>query len=155
MKSNNAYLVTLALLLINTVPATATDQVDAGTFIGWSLYHDSCVTCHGEGGVGTALAPDLTESMKRLSAAEFELKVLNRYLLEVPSEDAMSETRSIVRDAFLREMNKAELTDATGMPMPQWKHNPIVTEHVDHIYNYLKARSMGAIGPDRPEITKE
>lgn len=155
MKLVPAHLVALALFLFSTVPVIAADQVDSETFIGWNLYHDSCVTCHGVGGVGTSLAPDLTESLKHLTATEFRLKVLNRYLIEVPREDAMAETRSIVRDSFIREMNKSEMTEAMGMPMPKWKHNPIVEEHVDYIYKYLKARSIGAIGPDRPELIKE
>lgn len=155
MNLTHTFLAALGLFLLDAVPASAADKVDTETFIGWSLYHDSCVTCHGVGGVGTALAPDLTESLKRLSATEFELKVLNRYLLEVPSEDAMSETRTAVRDAFIREINKSEIADATGMPMPEWKHNPIVKRNIDYIYRYLKGRSLGVIGPDRPEIFKE
>lgn len=155
MNTIHTCLAALALLLIDAVPAFAADKVDAETFIGWKLYHDSCVTCHGVGGVGTKLGPDLTESLKRLSAKEFELKVLNRYLLEVPSEEAMSESRSAVRDAFIREINKSELADAAGMPMPEWKHNPIVKENINYIYRYLKARSLGIIGPGRPEIVKE
>ena len=86
------------LLLMNAAPVTTADKVGTETFIGWNLYHDSSVTCHGVGGAGTSLVPDLTESHKALSATEFEFKVLNRY---------------------------------------------------------LKARSMGAIGPGRPEIMKE
>ena len=155
MKVSGLYLLSAIYLLLNPLSVMATDQVDSDTFIGWKLYHDSCVTCHGVGGVGTPLAPDLTESLQRLSPTEFRLKILNRYLVEVPREDAMSETRTIVRDTFLKEMNKSEMLDEAGMPMPEWKHNPIVSEHVDYLYRYLKARSMGTIGSERPEIIKE
>ncbi len=151
----NTLLASLSLCLLYTVPVSGADQVDSETFVGWRLYHDTCVTCHGVGGVGSDLAPDLTESVQRLSEKEFELKVLNRYLLEVPVEESRAESRAIVRDAFLKEIQKHELGEETGMPMPEWKHNPIVADHIEYVYRYLKARSTGAIGPGKPEIMKE
>lgn len=143
------------LLIITTGNATANDIVDPETFVGWRMYHDSCVMCHGVGGVGSEIAPDLTESVKRLSLEEFRSKVLHRYLVEIPGEDAMAEGRAVVRNAFLNEIYKKQAAEEAGLPMPEWKHNPIVAEHVDYIYQYLKARSTGAIGPGHPEIMKE
>lgn len=145
-------LTALALCSIYAFPAAAADKVDPETFVGWRLYHDTCVTCHGVGGGGAETAPDLTLSLNRLTKNEFKIRVLNRYLIEVPGEEVRSESRSVVRDAFIREMYKEQ---ATETPMPEWKHNPIVEEHVDFIYQYLKARSTGAIGPGKPEIMKE
>lgn len=145
-------LAALALFSTSLLPAFATDQVDTETFVGWRLYHDTCVTCHGVGGGGAETAPDLTLSLNRLTENEFKTKVLNRYLIEVPSEEVTSENRSAIREAFIREMYKEQASES---PMPEWKHNPIVEEHVNYIYRYLKARSTGAIGPGKPEIIKE
>ena len=155
IKQCTTFIVSLALGLAYTIPVMAADQVDSETFVGWRLFHDTCVTCHGVGGVGSDIAPDLTESVTRMSEKEFELKVMNRYLLEIPVEESRAESRTMVRDAFLREMRKKELGEETGMPMPEWKHNPIVADHIEYIYRYLKARSTGAIGPGKPEILKE
>ena len=53
-------------------------KVDAQTFLGWSMYQQTCITCHGADGLGSATAPDLTVAAKRLSATQFEVKVLNQ-----------------------------------------------------------------------------
>lgn len=145
-------LATLALFSIYIFPAAAADKVVPETFVGWRLYHDTCATCHGVGGEGADTAPDLTLSLNRLTKNEFKNKVLNRYLIDVPGEEVRSDSRSAVRDAFIREMYKEQATES---PMPEWKYNPIVEEHVDFIYQYLKERSTGAIGPGKPEIMKE
>ncbi|MFT5350535.1 MAG: hypothetical protein ACI909_003586 [Planctomycetota bacterium] len=39
--------------------------------------------------------------------------------------------------------------------MPRWEYNPLVSKYVQNIYRYLKARSDGVIGPDKPELLDE
>ncbi len=34
-------------------------KVDAETFLGYNVFHSVCVGCHGVGGAGTDMAPDL------------------------------------------------------------------------------------------------
>jgi len=65
-------------------------KVDASTFIGWSLFHNTCVGCHGVGGIGTELAPDLTQSISGLSPAEFTTKVFHRYSMPVGDRTNMT-----------------------------------------------------------------
>lgn len=121
-------------------------KVDASTFIGWSLFHNTCVGCHGVGGVGTELAPDLTISIERLSPVEFTTKVFHRYSMPVGDRTDMT-------NAIMAEIRKDEMRDSGELErMPQWKNNPLVRAHVLNIYGYLKARHDGVIGPDRPEL---
>lgn len=126
-------------------------KVDPATFIGWSNYHNACVGCHGVGGVGTEVAPDLTESVNRLSPAEFRIKVLHQYAIRFTQDDWRD-----MEEAMFEEILKQEQRDAGELEnMPRWENNPVVKENVHNIYRYLKARADGAIGPDRPEVMKE
>ena len=121
-------------------------KVDASTFIGWSLFHYACVGCHGVGGVGTELAPDLTESLSGLSPAKFRIKVFHRYSISVGD-------RTDMINAIMAEVRKDEKRDSGELErMPKWKNNPIIRTHVLNIYGYLKARHDGVIGPEKPEL---
>jgi len=121
-------------------------KVDASTFIGWSLFHNTCVGCHGVGGVGTELAPDLTESVSALSTVEFTTKVLHRYSMPVGDRTDMT-------NAMMAEVRKDEMRESGELAkMPEWKNNPLVRAHVRNIYSYLKARHDGVIGPEKPEL---
>ena len=121
-------------------------KVDASTFIGWSLFTNTCVGCHGVGGTGTELAPDLTESIAKLSPVEFTTKVFHRYSMPVGDRTDMT-------NAIMAEVRKDQKRDSGELEkMPQWKNNPLVKAHVLNIYGYLKARHDGVIGPDRPEL---
>jgi hypothetical protein len=42
------------------------------TFTGWLRYSALCQTCHGTGGVGSAIAPDLTQALKSFDKRQFE-----------------------------------------------------------------------------------
>jgi mono/diheme cytochrome c family protein len=121
-------------------------KVDASTFIGWSLFHNTCVSCHGVGGGGTELAPDLTKSIEKLSPVEFTTKVFHRYSMPVGDRTDMT-------NAIMAEVQKDAQRDSGELErMPQWKSNPLVRAHVLNIYGYLKARHDGVIGPERPEL---
>ena len=126
-------------------------NVDPATFIGWSAFHNTCVSCHGVGATGTEAGPDLTEITDRLSPAQFRLRVLHRKVLRFTSDDWRA-----MEQALYEEIIKQEKRDQGELAkMPRWEYNPVVTEYVDNIYRYLKARADGAIGPDKPGILKE
>ncbi len=125
-------------------------KVDAATFIGWSTFHSTCVTCHGVGGVGSEAAPDLTEIADRLSPEQFRLKVMHRKIIKFTADDWINMEESLFKEIAKQEQrDKGELEK-----MPRWKHNPTVTKYVSNIYRYLKARADNAIGPDKPGLLK-
>ncbi|MBI2993410.1 MAG: c-type cytochrome [Gammaproteobacteria bacterium] len=130
-------------------------KVDAQTFLGWNMYQQTCIACHGADGLGSAVAPDLTVAAGRMSAKEFEVKVLNRYLIPVSTEELASESgRAAVHQAFLEWIGASEARSEDAVRMPVWENNPAVRERIDALYSYLKARSDGALGPGRPELIK-
>lgn len=131
------------------------NRVDQQTFLGWNLYNDTCVGCHGAGATGTAMAPDLTVSVARMSPLEFETKVLQRYLINLPRDEAMTDDRTALRRALIAEIGKQQARDSGGAVMPRWEHNPLVRERVQDIYRYLKARADGVLGPEHPGLLKE
>lgn len=107
-------------------PYTVEDgKVDKGTYNGYRRFHGVCHTCHGQGAMGSTIAPSLVESLKTLSYEEFKTTV--------------TEGRAA--------------TTATGAAsaMPSFKENKDVMKYLDDIYSYVKARSDGVLGPGRPE----
>jgi cbb3-type cytochrome c oxidase subunit III len=125
-------------------------KVDAATFIGWSMYHNACVNCHGVGGVGSDIAPDLTEIADRLSPEQFRLKVMHNTIIRFTGDDWRN-----MEQALFEEIAKQEKRDAGELEtMPRWKHNPAVTANIKNIYRYLKARADGVIGTKKPGLLK-
>ncbi len=124
-------------------------KVDPATFIGYTTYNSVCVGCHGVGAVGTEVAPDLTtERMDRLSPEQFRLKVMHRTIVKFTTDDWLN-----MEDSMYSEIAKQESRDKGELEsMPRWQHNPMVTNNVDNIYRYLKARAANAIGPDKPGV---
>jgi hypothetical protein len=47
-------------------------NVNATTYTGWLRYSAFCQACHSTGGVGSAIAPDLTPVVKSLNKRQFE-----------------------------------------------------------------------------------
>jgi mxaJ protein len=97
-------------------------NVDATTYTGWLRYSAFCQTCHGTGGVGSAIAPDLTQAMKSLDKRQFE---------------------TIVSCGLKGNLG-------TGV-MPAWGDNPNIRPYIDNLWAYLTARADGALGPGRPQ----
>jgi mono/diheme cytochrome c family protein len=96
--------------------------VDATTYTGWLRYSAFCQTCHGTGGVGSAIAPDLTQAMKSLNKRQFETIV------------------------------SCGLKGNLGIGvMPAWGDNPNIRPYIDKLWAYLRARADGALGPGRPQ----
>jgi mono/diheme cytochrome c family protein len=128
------------------------DKVDPGTYSGWRLYHTACFACHGKDAVGTDVAPSLVESVLRMTARDFTVKVLTRYRITVPELEAGAEDQTAVREAIIAEVLKAQRGGPGSVSMPAWESNEGVEPHVLDIYAYLRARADGALGPGKPKV---
>ena len=118
-------------------------KVDELTYVGYQVFSNTCVGCHGVGATGSTVAPDLTEIISNISEEEFSILVLERYAIKLPANG----DRTAVRDAILEEVNKAERANKGEIVMPDWENDPIVKDFIEGIYSYLRSRSDGAIGP--------
>jgi methanol metabolism-related c-type cytochrome len=98
-------------------------KVDRGTYNGYRRYGDACLRCHGPDGAGGSYAPNLTESLKRLSYEQFTETVIN---------------------------GRQNVAAGKESVMPAFGNVEDVATYIDDIYAYLKARSDGAIGRGRP-----
>jgi methanol metabolism-related c-type cytochrome len=100
-------------------------KVDQGTYNGYRRYHNSCHQCHGPDGLGSSYAPNLTESLKRLSYEDFAEVVINGRTVHRPG--------------------------GGESVMPAFGTNADVATYLDDIYGYLKARADGVVARGRPE----
>jgi hypothetical protein len=124
-------------------------RVDRGTYVGWRLFHSACFGCHGVGGVGTAVAPNLLERIPNMTPRDFASKVLTSYRLVSPADDDSAQAR----DATLEEILKRDRNAARGqVPMPAWGGHADVPPHVLDLYAYLSARAAAEIGPGEPKV---
>jgi methanol metabolism-related c-type cytochrome len=98
-------------------------KVDKGTYNGYRRYHSSCHTCHGPDGMGSSYAPNLVESLQRITYEDFTNVVIN---------------------------GRQNVTGTQKNVMPAFGLVEDVALYVDDIYAYLKARADGAIGRGRP-----
>ena len=126
-------------------------RVDRGTYVGWRLFHSSCYSCHGVGGVGTAVAPNLLERIPTMTPRDFASKVLTSYRLVSPGDDDSAQAR----EATLEEILKRDRTVARGQVlMPAWGGHADVPPHVLDLYAYLSARAAGDLGPGKPKVMR-
>jgi methanol metabolism-related c-type cytochrome len=102
----------------------ADGKVDKATYNGWRRYHASCHTCHGPDGLGGSYAPNLVESMQRLSYDEYAEVVIN---------------------------GRQNVSATAQNVMPAFGTNEDVALYLDDIYAYLMARADGALDRGRPE----
>lgn len=123
-------------------------KVDESTFLGWRAFHSGCHACHGVDAVGTDVAPNLVERVKRLSAHDFTVKVLTSYRLVFPSGEVSGDDRTALRSEFVEEVLRRERGD---LIMPAWEDNQKVHAHVLDLYAYLRARADGVLGPGKPK----
>ena len=98
--------------------------VDQKVFNGYRRYGDSCHRCHGPDGVGSSYAPDLTESLKRMSYEDFTNTVIN---------------------------GRQNVDRTNNNVMPAFGTTEDVALYLDDIYGYLKARSDGELPRGRPK----
>ncbi len=128
-------------------------KVDWRTYAGWFTYHLSCHMCHGQDASGTDVAPDLRQSLKKMTQAQFANKVLARYRILVNPADALS--GEVLRDSVIEEVLRQERGERGRVAMPVWLADPGMKPHILDLYAYLKARSDGAIGAGRPRTMDE
>jgi mono/diheme cytochrome c family protein len=125
-------------------------RVDAGTYAGWKLFHTACYVCHGVGGGGTGVAPDLVDRIGNYTPRGFAAKVLSSYRI-VPMPDGTAADREAEREALLELLMKRE-RQSQGQPlMPAWDVDDEVAPHVLDLYAYLTARAAGVLGPGKPK----
>jgi hypothetical protein len=102
------------------------DTVNQTVYDGWKQYNLNCARCHGEDVLGTTIAPHLVTSLK---------------------PDGPINTK----EAFMQVV-------CAGRPekgMPAWCPLGLGMDKIDQIYNYVKGRSAGEIGPGRPAVRQE
>lgn len=93
------------------------------TYKGFMRYGMFCFHCHGPDGLGSSYAPNLTQSLKRMSYEDFVQTVMN---------------------------GRNAISNSTFNVMPSFGTDPNVADYIDNLYSYLKGRSDGAIGRGRP-----
>jgi methanol metabolism-related c-type cytochrome len=99
-------------------------KVDQATYNGWRRYTESCLRCHGPDGSGSSYAPDLTDSLKKMTQEQFNEIVIN---------------------------GRKNVTTSQQNVMPAFGTVEDVALYINDIYAYLKARSDGVLGRGRPE----
>jgi mono/diheme cytochrome c family protein len=99
-------------------------KVDLNTYHGYLYYGDQCMRCHGPDGLGSSYAPNLTDSLKVMTKEQVENTIIN---------------------------GRKNVTTSQQNVMPAFGTNEDVVENLDNIYDYLKARSDGALGRGHPE----
>jgi mono/diheme cytochrome c family protein len=124
-------------------------RVDRGTYLGWRLFHSACHACHGVGGTGTAVAPNLLERMPTMTPRDFAAKVLTSYRLVSPADEDSGRGR----EALLEDILKRDRARARGqVVMPAWDGHADMAPHVLDLYAYLNARASGELGPGQPKV---
>ena len=98
-------------------------KVDWYTFIGYRMYGANCLVCHGPDGLGSSYAPSLVDSLKSLNAQDVQGTIIG---------------------------GKRDVTASQDLVMPSFGENKNVMCYINPIYIYLRARSDGALGRERP-----
>jgi len=99
-------------------------EVDQHVYNGFRRYGEACLRCHGPDGAGSSYAPNLTESLKRLSYDDVVNVIIN---------------------------GRKNVNSANNNVMPSFGTTEDVVNYMDDIYGYLKARSDGQLGLGRPK----
>lgn len=98
-------------------------KVDQHVWNGYRRYADSCMRCHGPDGAGSSYAPNLTESLHKLSYEQFQDVIIN---------------------------GRQNVNATNNNVMPSFGLVEDVVLNLDDIYGYLKARSDGILPRGRP-----
>jgi methanol metabolism-related c-type cytochrome len=106
-----------------TFKVGADGTVDWYTFQGYIRYTANCMQCHGPGGQGSSFGPALANSLKTVDYNHFASIVAN---------------------------GRKSVNAAQDLVMPAFGANKNVMCLLDAIYVYLRVRSAGATGPERP-----
>lgn len=117
-------------------------RVDVGTYTGWRIFHSACHTCHGVDAVGTARAPDLIESVQRMTPRVFVRTVLRSYGL-IAGVGAQTQSDSAEAEEKIDRAMDPERTQGNEVSMPAWGEDKLVRPHVLDLFAYLTARAHG------------
>ncbi len=98
-------------------------KVDWYTFTGYEMYGANCLQCHGPDALGSSYAPSLVDSLKSLNTNQ----VINTIIA-----------------------GKRAVNASNDLVMPTFGLNKNIMCYINPIYVYLRARSDGALGRDRP-----
>ena len=98
-------------------------KVDWYTMSGYVRYSANCLACHGPDGLGSSYAPSLVDALKGMDYAHFAGIVVG---------------------------GKKDVSAAQDLVMPAFGENRNVMCYLPDIYTYLRARSDGALGRNRP-----
>ncbi|SFL29508.1 c-type cytochrome, methanol metabolism-related [Methylobacterium pseudosasicola] len=98
-------------------------KVDWYTMSGYLRYSSNCIVCHGPDGMGSTYAPSLVDALKGMDYAHF---------------------------AGIISGGKKDVNASQELVMPAFGDNRNVMCYMPDIYTYLRARSDGAIGRNRP-----
>lgn len=99
-------------------------RVDQHTFNGYRRYGESCLRCHGPDGAGSSYAPNLTESLKKMSYDDVVNVITN---------------------------GRQNVSKSQNNVMPAFGTTEDVALYMDDIYGYLKARSDEKLPRGRPK----
>jgi hypothetical protein len=131
-------------------------KVDAGTYVGWKLFHSTCYGCHGVDATGTDLAPNLLKRVQNMTPRAFVTKVLTSYRIVLPDTDAQSPDASpSARDRTIDDILRRDRRSKIRVVMPAWGGDPNVTPHVLDLFAYLTARADGKLAPGTPVVMKK
>jgi mono/diheme cytochrome c family protein len=130
-------------------------KVNRNTFAGWRTYHSGCHICHGQGAIGTDIAPSLLTRMQSLTAREFAERVLVRYRLDAQMEGTSVEDRASAREEIIAEVAAKKRGRKGRISMPAWETDTEVNAHILDLYAYLSARADGMIGAQRPGLLED
>ena len=125
-------------------------RVDAGTYAGWRAFHSTCYACHGTGGGGSAVAPDLVARIGGMTPRAFAAKVLASYRIVSPADGPAADQGAGTPDTMLEQIMRRERGTGGRLIMPAWEGDARVDPHVLDLSAYLSARADGKIGSGEP-----
>lgn len=127
-------------------------KVDAGTLMGWRLFHSSCHGCHGIDAMGTDVAPNLLDRVGLLTPRAFVTKVLTSYRIVLPDDNTNSTDSANSRESMINEVLQQRRQGRVRVVMPAWEGDPTVNPHVLDLFAYLSARADGKLGVGKPKL---
>lgn len=98
-------------------------KVDKKTYEGWKAFSGFCERCHGPGGLGSSIGPNLVDRIN---------------------------DKPIDKGRFIQVLASGWDGPMDGQ-MPAFGNNPNVNDKFNNLWAYLKARADGKIGPGRPD----
>ncbi|MBL8383814.1 MAG: c-type cytochrome [Burkholderiales bacterium] len=125
-------------------------RVDRGTYAGWRIFHTTCHACHGVGGAGTDVAPNLVARIGNMTPRAFAAKVLASYRIVAPADAPPGDNGAATPDTMLEQIMRRERGAGGRVIMPAWEDDARVNPHVLDIYAYLSARADGKLGAGEP-----